>query len=252
MYVAESGSGSDGVGCGAITSPCATLAYAVENIVPSIISINAEEPVLIQVGPGTYTSSCNVKASRPLAIMGSGKTSTVFDCGNQASLLITNSSLWMSSLTIQNGNSAREGGGLTVGVTDAGPGIQPRLTVTLYDLAVINCTAAGNGGGIAIMVGPALDADVAVSLRGVDAIGNSVHGSSGGGGFYLHARGSGSLSIDILDSTFSSNRFDDLGGTRGEFATFAVVISSSTGIIIELFVFAGMPTIPSVEGSMWA
>ena len=71
-YVATSANGGvdDASVSGSVTSPWATLSYAISR---------ATSGDTIIVGPGTFTSDCNIAANKNLTIEGHGRDLTIFD-----------------------------------------------------------------------------------------------------------------------------------------------------------------------------
>lgn len=175
LYVSVNG--SDTGYC--TTAPCATLKHAVEAVAAFMVPL--DEPVPILLTGGIYSaSSCSIVSSRPLNISGAGKDDTVIDCEGSDRLLATSTSLWVSSLTILNGNSTSDGGGILVSA-DGVVG----LIVSFADLIVQNCTSQANGGGIAIETGTSpswfLATSITLLLADLEVNGNAAEDGSGGG-----------------------------------------------------------------------
>lgn len=198
LYVSVGG--QDTSDCTNASSPCGTLKHAVEAVAAFMMPLDVPVPILL--AGGDYTASnCGVLSSRPLNISGGGKHYTVINCEGTDRLLFTDSSLWMSSLTIVNGNSTGDGGGVAV----SGNRTDAILVVALSDLAVVNC-AGSSGGGVAIET-IASSESVVVLLDEVDVVGcAAINGN--GGGVYLSGPGGGLWNATLTDCTL----FDNLAG----------------------------------------
>lgn len=195
LYVSVNG--HDNGNCTSVSSPCATLTYAVEVVALFITPL--DEPVPVSLAVGNFTaSSCGTVSSRPLNISGGGQHDTLIDCEGADHLLLTSSSLWMSSLSILNGNSTRNGGGLAISTS----GSQSPLTVSLTDVTVSECASNSSGGGIAIEA--ASTGPVTVTLSNIHVF-DSANWNGNGGGVYLNGTGTGAWNVTIVGGMFSRN-----------------------------------------------
>lgn len=229
LYVSVSG--HDIGDCSSASSPCATLKYAVEDVAAFMTPVEAPVPILLTAGHFPV-SSCGISSSRPLNISGAGKQDTFLDCGGTARLLFISTSLWISSLTAVNGNSTDDGGGIAVFVnaTDS------RLVVALRDLAVVNCTAHGSGGGIALKLTAYSDVETTIFVAYVDVMDcKAVDGH--GGGMYLNGSGDGSWNVSITDGLFSRNTLPsaDSNDSPGDGAICAFVMPLAGKLLLACF-----------------
>ncbi len=103
IYVAATG-GNDSATCGAATSPCATLRFAVNVVANAVVPVNAT--AVLVLGPGLYgPSSCGASAVRPMNISGAGSSMTTIDCAGTNRTLTTTASLSLAGLTLMGGKA---------------------------------------------------------------------------------------------------------------------------------------------------
>jgi hypothetical protein len=206
VHVAPAPLGVDGPSCGPAASPCATLRYAVDTIASAGQPPMAVIPITLAAG--RYGGdSCGGIATRPLAVSGAGRDSTLVDCLGTDRLLGTTASLSLSGLTVVRGGVVVDplrgqglvgpvvgGGGLWVllGPGDPGP-------VTLTNLAFFNCTVVGS---------------VAPGGSSSGGGGGSSPGWVGGGGAVIIA-GRGQVAVTVTDCLFVGNWVRLTDGSNG-------------------------------------
>lgn len=185
--------GSDGTGCGSTAAaPCATLAYAINEIANSVQP--REGMVEVFVASGSYgPAGCGAQATRPVRVTGGGSGTTTVDCGDQSQLLATNSSIVVAGLTIVGCRTTSmsvvpgTGGALSVGGGAAIAAVwPPDLDDAVADLSdvygahnVASLVPVGPadavayaGGGAVLVVGGG--ARVSVTLRNTAFVNNTV------------------------------------------------------------------------------
>lgn len=195
LYISMSGHDS---GICSSAAPCATLKYAVEAVAAFMSPL--DEPVPIQLITGNFTAnSCGVTASRPLNISGGG---SVIDCEGADRVLLASADLWLSSLTILNGNSTGDGGGLSVYLNGTSGTTR---TLSLWSVMLINCTAAGSGGGLSMTSCDDCSPNVHLTLLDVHVLYNTAV-TGNGGGVSLYNPGDGVWSVTATSSSFSWNQ----------------------------------------------
>jgi hypothetical protein len=186
--------GVDGPACGSVTSPCATLRYAVNVLANVVTPVSAPVPVVL--GPGVFgPASCGAHATRPVNITGAGSITTTVDCRGSDRALSASDSVWLAGITFTGGfanvsvAAADVGGGPSV-YTGGGGGAVAVLwaassgfSAELTDLVFVNNSvvvvvaegAASNavvgGGGLFLAGGSNISA---VLLQRVSFLRNSV------------------------------------------------------------------------------
>lgn len=173
LFVTETG--VDGVNdCQDIASPCATVVHAIGQ---------AFADDTITIGPGTFAVS-NATIQINLTLQGSGSGATILDAGGMDRAFHINNivTVTMSDLTIQNGQTVDDGGGI--------------LLVDASTLTLNNCVIKDNngksGGGLFVN-GSTLDINNT-------AISGNISVNSGGG-----IASELTSSITVSESTISNN-----------------------------------------------
>ena len=166
--------GSDSANC-SVVSPCATLSKA------ELESRGVQPPlgfVGIVMDAGVYTDmNCNVQAQRPLVIQGSGRDSTVINCGGVSRGLRTNSSVVLTDLTIANtftqgiSRNVYAGPALSVGIVPNQDQAAWTSTVTVQRVSIVNATTLvpdNTGGAVALqLLGTPVGASAIVTFHDV-------------------------------------------------------------------------------------
>lgn len=169
-YVATTG--YDDSDCASSSDPCLTLGYAISQSVGGDI---------INIAAGTYTP-VNVTISKALTIQGAGMHSTILDGGGSGTVIyISAGPVSIFDLTIEDGLSTVQGGGLT--------SWNSNLTLTRIKVSGNN---GRFGGGVEIFNGNLIVSDSLVKDN---------TSSDNGGGFYLGGTGT----TTITGSTISGN-----------------------------------------------
>jgi hypothetical protein len=100
--------GVDVAGCGAApgAAACATLRYAVEEVV-NALPLPPSEFVRVQLGPGVFgPPSCGGTAARAVEVLGAGSSATTIDCQGGTRALATSNNLAMAGVTVANCNTS--------------------------------------------------------------------------------------------------------------------------------------------------
>ena len=176
-YVATTGNDSGNL-CLDPINPCATVRHAV-----NVASDNND----IRIAAGIYTE--NITVTIPLNFVGVGTDGTIVD-GNHVDRVfnIISSTVSIADLTIQNGSTASDGGG-----------IYTNDILTLTQVTVANNMAYSGGG---------LYAKKAITLIGTNFISNTADSSVGRGGG-VHAFGG---PVNITEGQFVGNTAGTGGG----------------------------------------
>ncbi len=143
----------------------------------------------------TITANTTIDGGGLITLSGGGAT-RVFNIQNGATVTLRN-------LTIANGHSSADGGGIYA----------ERLSTLIIENSTLTGNTGHNGGGLATNGWGAHDAGVAVTISNSTFTNNTATavaipgGGNGGGGIYL----SGGSSATVTDSTFSGNHSQNGG-----------------------------------------
>lgn len=163
----------------------------------------------------TITANTTIDGASIITLSGGGST-RVFNIQNGAAVTIRN-------LTIANGHSSEDGGGIYA----------ERLSTLIIENSTLTGNTGRNGGGLATNGWGAHDAGVAVTISGSTFTNNTATavaipgGGNGGGGIYL----SGGSAATVTDSTFSGNHSQNGGAIHllhSDLHTVNVTFSNNT------------------------
>jgi hypothetical protein len=203
-------SGSDNNNCTSPLTACKTIGHA--------ISLAASGD-LIKVAAATYTEHLAIGSN--LRIVGSGAETTIIDGGgtNTVVTISANAHVTLSKLTIQNGSSAYEGGGIF------------NNGILVINNSIVRGNFAYRGGGIFnhnYLLGSGI---LAINNSTVTSnLAYSGHSPAFGGGIYNDAG-----TVTISKSTFSGNvangpfGFGAGGGILNSYGTVAISNSTFSG-----------------------
>ena len=211
-YVATGG--ADTTNCANPAAPCRTLDFAI---------LNAHPNDVVHIAAGVYATS--VQIDRPLTIRGAGFEETVLDGENAGRVLAASAPLHLKDLSVINGRTEGNGGGLLAtapftltgvflgnnysGGEGGGFYADPSAElVVISNTQVISNVAVGNGGGGYSRSGLRMTAGVFEQNRCTREAG-SAGGCSGGG---LHNRPIVDADVEIVGSRFAGNASTQAGG----------------------------------------
>lgn len=187
--------GSDSGTCDDELNPCLTIQYTIDQ---------SSDGDFISLEAGTYSENITIDA-KTLVISGATPQTTIIDGGGTGTVFTlshtaSNEDVVIGGVTIQNGLSASNAGGIFVEVNGSW-----EFDLTLNDVIIkdnTNSNATGEGGGIAYNSAGDL------SIERVTFTGNS---ASRGAGLSI---GSNVKSADVINATFYDN--DATGGTYAD------------------------------------
>lgn len=217
-YVATTGTDSTN-DCSSSITPCKTVGYAISQ---------SSAGDTIHIAAGTYTE--NLTIAIDLSLEGAGMNATILDGGGVGRVVtISSGDVGIGDLTIQNGNTGSEGGGvsnsgtlgleavkITGNTAYSGGGIAA-LGPTSVSWSVISGNHTAGGGGAGIYSSGAHTLAVYFSTLS----GNT--SATGTGGVHLQSGGT----LNLTNATISGNTGDHTGGLMATVGTTATIINST-------------------------
>lgn len=173
----------------------------------------------------TINATTTIDGGGLITLSGGDSTRVVFVPHSQGVTLT------LENITIANGATADEGGGLLV----------ERGNTAVLTHTTFRNNSAGNGGGVAVTGWGSGDVGVTLTVNSSTFSGNVAtnpgiyNGGDGGGGIYA----SGGSTVTVVDSTFSNNRAANGGGIHMLGANLSVSGSAFAGNVAENSVGGG-------------
>jgi len=209
-WYVDATSGDNGNNCLSLATACLTISAAVDK---------AADGDIIQIAAGTYNEH-DIEIFKQLTLNGAGIDSTIIDAGAAGRVFRTGSTVVISGLRMQNGQTGS--GDL---FTEGGGGVLTSGSLTLQNVALVDNHAIGLGGAI-FNIGTLV-------LENTQVLSNTAEGDGGGiynyiagvitvtqstlayntaTGFYGGGIYAGGLALRVEDSTVADNSAGSFGG----------------------------------------
>ncbi len=203
-YVAPAPMGDNAHDCLSSSTPCATIAAAIDKATSSA-------DATVNIATGAYSETLSI--TRSVTLSGAGAGHTIIDGGRRRTVVVVGpgAAARISGLTVRGGRTAFSGGG----VLNNG-------SLSLKDSAIVDNSATLSGGGIentgALTV-------TASTVSGNDTTANTAFRRSNGGGI----NNTGTLQLD--HSTISHNSATNPYSDGGGIATSGTMIMTGSSVI---------------------